>query len=80
VHSAYLVLAETARALYEVLTAASVGGGPGVRDPRAEPDAGARFEPAARVAQMAARLGSRLPDAGYVAPAHALYAGVQASL
>ena len=80
VRSAHLVLAETARAVYAVLTAASFGDGPGNHGPRAEPDGGARLEPAAQVAQMAARLGVRLPDEGYVAAAHALCAEVHSSL
>jgi hypothetical protein len=80
VRSAHLVLAETARALYAVLTAGRVGDGPRNHGPRAEPDGRARLEPAAQVAQMAARLGARLPDEGYVAAAHALCAEVHSSL
>jgi len=49
--SAHLVLAETARAVYAVLTAASVG--LGARAPRAAADAVAPLEPAVRVAQLA---------------------------
>jgi len=76
--SAHLVLAETARALCTLLAGGAAPAGVG--DPPPALDVGARLGLAARVAQMAARLGARLPDESHVAPAHALCAEVHASL
>jgi hypothetical protein len=78
VRSAHLVLAETARALCTLLAGGAAPAGVGVPPPVL--DAGAQLGLAARVAQMAARLGARLPDESHVAPAHALVAEVHASL